>query len=50
MAHSNEETTPALSDAQARQLLEALTEETLKGVRDQAIFETLLYYGIRNVV
>jgi site-specific recombinase XerD len=35
MANSNEGTTPALSDAQARRLLEAPPEETLKGVRDR---------------
>ena len=36
MANSNEGTLPALSDEQARQLLEAPVEDTLKGVRDRA--------------
>lgn len=46
--HSNEGTTPALSDAQARRLLEELAEDTLKGVRDRAILATLLYHGMRR--
>ena len=36
MANSNEGTTPALSDEQARRLLETPVENTLKGVRDRA--------------
>lgn len=40
--------TPALSDAQARALLEAPAEHTLKGKRDRAILATLLYHGIRR--
>src|SRR5215469_8533128 len=32
-ANSNEGSTPALGDAQARKLLEAPTDDTLKGVR-----------------
>jgi site-specific recombinase XerD len=47
-AHSNEGSTPALSDAQARKLLDAPPEDTLKGVRDRAILATLLYHGIRR--
>lgn len=44
----NEGNTPALSDAQARALLEAPPESTLKGLRDRAILATLLYHGIRR--
>jgi site-specific recombinase XerD len=47
-ANNNEGTTPALSDAQARALLKAPPEETLKGVRDRAILATLLFHGIRR--
>jgi integrase/recombinase XerD len=43
----NEGSTPALGDAQARKLLKAPPEDTLKGVRDRAILATLLYHGIR---
>jgi hypothetical protein len=35
MANGNEGSTPALGDAQARQLLEAPSADTLKGVRDR---------------
>lgn len=45
---ANEGHTPALSDAQARALLEAPPEGTLKGLRDRAILATLLYHGIRR--
>ncbi len=45
---ANEGHTPALSDAQARALLEAPPEGTLKGKRDRAILATLLYHGIRR--
>ena len=48
MVSSNEGSTPALSDAQARRLLEAPAEDTLKGVRDRAIIATLLYHGMRR--
>jgi len=47
-ALSNEGSTPALGDAQARRLLEAPPLDTLKGVRDRAILATLLYHGIRR--
>jgi integrase/recombinase XerD len=47
-AISNEGSTPALGDAQARRLLEAPPADTLKGVRDRAILATLLYHGIRR--
>jgi integrase/recombinase XerD len=48
MANSSEGSTPALGDRQARQLLEAPPDDTLKGVRDRAILATLLYHGIRR--
>lgn len=48
MANGNEGSTPALSDAQARRLLDAPAEDTLKGVRDWAILATLLYHGLRR--
>lgn len=46
--HSNEGSTPALSDEQARRLLRAPSRSTLKGVRDRAILATLLYHGMRR--
>jgi integrase/recombinase XerD len=48
MANGNEGSTPALGDAQVRKLLNAPSEDTLKGVRDRAILATLLYHGIRR--
>ena len=48
MANANEGTAPALSNAQARALLEAPSAETLKGKRDHAILATLLYHGLRR--
>lgn len=48
MANSNEGSTPALSDAQARKLLDAPPPHTLKGKRDRAILATLLYHGMRR--
>lgn len=48
MANASEGTTPALSDAQARQLLDAPLADTLKGKRDRAILATLLYHGLRR--
>jgi site-specific recombinase XerD len=47
-ANGNEGSTPALGDAQARKLLEAPPDDTLKGVRDRAILAALLYHGIRR--
>lgn len=47
-ANNNEGKTPALSNDQARQLLEAPAEDTLKGQRDRAILATLLYHGLRR--
>jgi integrase/recombinase XerD len=43
----NEGKTPALSDGQARALLEAPSAETLKGKRDRAILATFLHHGLR---
>src|SRR6266404_4019568 len=48
MANGNEGSTPALGDAQARTLLDAPPDKTLKGKRDRAILATLLYHGIRR--
>lgn len=47
-ANHNEGLTPALGDAQARVLLDAPPEHTLKGKRDRAILATLLYHGLRR--
>jgi site-specific recombinase XerD len=40
--------TPALSDDQARLLLDTPSAKTLKGRRDRAILATLLYHGLRR--
>jgi len=40
--------TPALGDAQARKLLAAPDEDSLKGLRDRAILATLLYHALRR--
>jgi site-specific recombinase XerD len=45
---TSEGKTPALSDAQARALLKAPTDTTLKGKRDRAILSVLLYHGLRR--
>jgi integrase/recombinase XerD len=45
---NREGVTPALGDHQARALLEAPSEKTLKGKRDRAILATLLYRAIRR--
>jgi integrase/recombinase XerD len=45
---TNEGLTPAISDKQARDLLEGPDEKTMKGKRDRAILATLLYHGIRR--
>jgi integrase len=47
-ANGNEGSTPALSDAQVRRLLNAPPDDTLKGRRDRAILATLLYHGLRR--
>ena len=44
---NREGVTPALGDHQARVLLEAPPEGTLKGKRDRAILAMLLYHGLR---
>ena len=48
MANSNEGSTPALGDTQAKTLLAAPEGESLKAVRDRAVLATLLYHGIRR--
>jgi site-specific recombinase XerD len=45
---SAEGKTPALGDAQARKLLVAPAEKSLKGIRDRAILATLLYHALRR--
>jgi len=47
-ADMNEGKTPAISDAQARKLLDAPDPETLKGKRDRAILSTFLFHGLRR--
>jgi integrase/recombinase XerD len=47
-ANGNEGSTPALGDAQARKLLDAPPDDTLKGIRDRAVLATLLYHGLRR--
>jgi site-specific recombinase XerD len=44
---SNEGKTPAISDAQARALLDAPSKTTLGGVRDRAILSAFLFHGLR---
>ena len=46
--NSNEGKTPAMSDGQARQLMDMPPENTLKGKRDRAVLSTLLYHGLRR--
>jgi integrase/recombinase XerD len=45
---SEEGKTPAIADHQARKLLVAPAEKSLKGVRDRAILATLLYHALRR--
>jgi integrase/recombinase XerD len=47
-AESGEGKTPALGDHQARELLAAPGEETVKEKRDRAILSTLLYHALRR--
>lgn len=47
-AESEEGKTPALGDAQARKLLAAPDEQSVKGMRDRAILATLLYHALRR--
>lgn len=45
---TNEGKTPALGDHQAKALLEAPDDRSLKGLRDRAILAVLLYHGLRR--
>jgi site-specific recombinase XerD len=45
---SGEGKTPALGDHQARKLLDAPQEETIKSKRDRAILSTLLFHALRR--
>lgn len=45
---ANEGKTPALSTSQAKRLLSAPPDNTLKGIRDRAILAILLYHGLRR--
>ena len=45
---SNEGKTPAISDSQARKLLEIPSRDTLKGKRDHAMISTFLHHGLRR--
>jgi len=45
---TNDGLTPAISDDEAKQLLNAPDATTLKGKRDQAILATLLYHALRR--
>ena len=45
---SQEGRTPAISDAQAKRLLDAPPTDTLKGKRDRAILAILLYHALRR--
>jgi integrase/recombinase XerD len=47
-AESGEGKTPALGDHQARELLAAPDEATIKSKRDRAILSTLLYHALRR--
>lgn len=45
---SHEGKTPALSDHQAKALLEAPDADSIKGRRDRALLAVLLYHGLRH--
>jgi site-specific recombinase XerD len=45
---ANEGKSPALSDDQAKEILNAPSESTLKGLRDRAILSVLLFHGLRR--
>ena len=47
-ADAHEGKTPAISDGQARMLLDAPAADTLKGKRDRAILSVFLYHGLRR--
>lgn len=46
-ADANEGKTAAISDAQARRLLDTPDEKSLKGLRDRALLATFLFHGLR---
>ena len=48
MENANEGRTPALSDAQARRLLDAPEGDSLQARRDRALLAVLLYHGLRR--
>lgn len=48
LVESYEGKTPAISDAQARRLLDAPDASSLKGLRDRAILSTFLFHGLRR--
>ncbi len=45
---ANEGKSPALGDQQAKELLEAPSRTTAKGLRDRAILSVLLFHGLRR--
>ena len=47
-SESGEGKTPAIADGQARRLLDAPPEDTLKGKRDRAILAVLFFHGLRR--
>jgi integrase/recombinase XerD len=47
-ANNNEGSTPALSDAQARKLLQAPSGPSLKAKRDRAVIATYLFHALRR--
>jgi site-specific recombinase XerD len=47
-AGASEGKSPALSDAEAKAILNAPQHDTLKGLRDRAILSVLLYHGLRR--
>jgi integrase/recombinase XerD len=47
-SETDEGKTPAIADHQARKLLVAPAEKSLKGIRDRAILATLLYHALRR--
>ena len=47
-AGANEGKSPALSGERAKALLEAPSDDTIKGLRDRAILSALLFHGLRR--
>ena len=45
---ANEGKAPVLGDEQEKQILDAPSANTLKGLRDRAILSVLLYHGLRR--